>query len=230
MTKTASAGAPAVVPPVARAAAPSATAKPDPNDAKYPYGTADPQYLEDLTDWKVGAAESARETKRQEAADTARKSTEYTQLRESWQTRVTAARAKYPDFDAKALNAPTAIIQGSAIDHWILGDDNGAEMLYHLQTHPDDVARMQALEADPRKGIELAKALTLLSQRLSGSPSLAVVTGAAARPVIQPVSRPPTPVRTGAMRTSDEPPDPESVSLSGHTSFYGTPKSRRARE
>ena len=76
--------------------------------------------------------------------------------------------------------------------------------------------------------LDQVEALTLLSQRLSGSPQTAVVTGAAPRPQIQPVSRPPTPVRTGPMRGSDDPPDPESVDLSEHRRFYGTPKSRRA--
>jgi hypothetical protein len=224
----ASAGTTTTPPPTSRAAAAplppvrSADKDPEPNPEKYD------DYIKWQRDYGLWAGrESLRaaraEHEQAQQAETQR--TEATRLETQWKAGITAAKAKYADFEQVAF-APTRIPKNSLVDAWILEHKSGPDVLYHLQKHPQELDVMLAA-SDVFQQVE---ALTLLSQRLSGSRTAAVVTGAAPALVAQPVSRPPTPVRTGPMHGSDEPPDPESVGLSGHTRYYGTPKSRRAHE
>ncbi len=220
------AAAPTVPAPVARAAAPlppvaAATDDPEPDATKF----------DDVTKyWTAVARWGAREELRaahaaQEQAERARtQAAESTRLQTQWTAGITAAKAQYPDFEAVAY-APTQIPKGSLIDAWIREHKTGPLVLYSLQKHPTELHAMLAMPL-----LEQVEALTLLSQRLSGPRTAAVVTGAAPAHVSQqPVSRPPTPVRTGPMRDSDVPPDPETVDLSAFRRYHGTPNSRRPR-
>ncbi len=223
---TASAGAPAAVPPVARPAAsvPSvkaATDDPEPDASKYDDLTT---WMRDHSRWAAREELRSARTEQDKATQAETQRQEAVRLETQWTAGITAAKAKYPDFEAVAY-APTRIPKGSLVDAWILEHKTGPDVLYHLQRHPTELDAMLASDLFGQ-----VEALTLLSQRLSGSRTAAVVTGAAPALVAQPVSRPPTPVRTGPMRGSDEPPDPERVSLGEHSRYYGTPKSRRARE
>jgi hypothetical protein len=224
--KVAESGSSAAVPPVARAAAPlppvkTADKDPEPDPTKYDDLT---KYFRDLGLWTGREALRSAHAEHEQESTAASQRAESARLETQWKTETSAAKVKYADFEQVAY-APTRIPKGSLPDAWILEHKTGPLVLYHLQKHPQE---LDAMLASPL--FEQVEALTLLSQRLSGSRSPAVVTGAAAAPVAQPVSRPPTPVRTGAMRASEEPPDPESVSLSGHTKYYGTPRSRRERD
>jgi hypothetical protein len=221
------AGSPAVVPPVARPAASLPPVKdaandPEPDSNKYDDLT---KWMRDHSRWAAREELRAANVEQDQRTKAEQQRTEAARLETQWKAGITAAKAKYADFEAVAY-APTRIPKGSLIDAWILEHKTGPDVLYHLQKHPQALDAMLA-SSDVFQQVE---ALTLLSQRLSGLRIAAVVTGAAPAPLAQPVSRPPTPVRTGPMRGSDEPPDPESVGLSGHTRYYGTPKSRRARE
>jgi hypothetical protein len=64
----------------------------------------------------------------------------------AWGGRMTAAAQKYPDFHEVAMLAPVPWLDpqgnplphGVAIDAFIREDDNGGDVLYYLQTHPDE--------------------------------------------------------------------------------------------
>jgi hypothetical protein len=138
--------APPVAPPVVKPVAASTLAKPDPE--KFTYGTADPAYLEALTDYKVA---DAREKDRVSAAaesTNAHNASEAARIRDSWQTRVEDAKTVHTDFEKVAF-APFKpgfeIPMGSAMDAWILESDHGAEVLYALQKNPAEIKRLLAL-------------------------------------------------------------------------------------
>ena len=171
------------------------------------------EYVEAVTDWKIGDA------RRQDREESARQH-EASRLAISWKERVDAAKAEYADFEQIALLNPTNIPQGSLVDAWILEHKAGAKVLYHLQKHSDELTTLLTLPL-----FEQVDALSLLAQRLTTRP-LAVTTGAAAAAQnLQPVPRPPTPVRTGPMRAGDEPPG-DDVSLTAHAKFYGDTRRR----
>lgn len=180
--------------------------KPEPvlNDYK-DYG----EWIKDWNRW-----DRAQEQKVTSARNAAK--AEEKRVLDGWSGQVTKAREKYDDFDAVALQAPTRIPQGSLIDAWILEDDSGADVLYHLQTHPDELDGLLALPV-----LKQAKALSLLSQRLLEPP---VATEARATPVER-LPRPPSSVRTGPTRAAETVPGDE-ASLADHEKHFG-PKSRR---
>jgi hypothetical protein len=198
--------APAAPPATPAPAAPTAaTAKPKIDDFQ-DYG----EYVEAVADWKIAEARRVDRETSQKDAEAARVAT-------SWKTRVDAAKTKYADFDAVALQAPTTIPQGSVIDGWILEHPAGADVLYTLQSNPTEIDRILALPL-----FEQVEALTLLSQRVAQpARELAVKTGAAATPVQKVAPRPPTPVRTSAVPAADEPPG-DDASLAEHERFYGS--------
>lgn len=206
--------------PAAAAPVPAApTPKPTP-DQFQDYG----EYIEALTDWKTDQKLAAAEQKRQQAEQQRAAEAEFQRLHTSWEQRKQAARTKYPDFDAVALEASTAIPPGSLVDGWILEHKAGADVLYHFQKHPDELSDLLALPL-----FDQADALALLSQRLTGqaSRSQAAPTGSAAAPVSPPAPRPPNPVRTGPIRAGDEPPG-DDASLADHERFYPVRRARGA--
>lgn len=189
--------------PTTRAAEPS-TATPKPTiDSFQDYS----EYMEALTDWKIGEA-------RREDRETAQREAEATRVTNSWRERVEGAKTRYPDFEAVALLAPTSIPQGSLVDAWILEHKSGADVLYTLQKDPGELSRILALPL-----FDQVDALSLLAQRLSATREPAVKTGAAATTPVKVAPRPPTPVRTSAGPAPDEPPG-EDASLMDHEKFF----------
>ena len=139
----------------------STLVKPDPET--FTYGTADPDYLEALTDYKV---EKKLETERlaASAADQKRQTDDaIAATNRSWTERRAAAEAKYADFAAVALQpfAPGfEIPSGSVIDAWILESEYGADVLYALMKNPAEIRRINSL-----KPHQQARELTLLEQK-----------------------------------------------------------------
>jgi hypothetical protein len=203
---------------VPSSAPPSPPAPKPTSDQFQDYG----EYIEALTDWKTDQKLAAAETKRAETERQRAAQAEQQRLQSSWSERVTAAKTKYPDFEDVALLTDTAIPQGSLIDGWILEHKAGADVLYHLQKHPDE---LQDLLSRPL--FEQAESLALLSQRFNGHSSRtpAAATGSAAAHSSTPAPRPPNPVRTGPIRASDEPPG-DDASLADHEKYY-VPRRRR---
>lgn len=156
-----------------------------------------------------------REHLRAEEADTWQKAQESNRIAQSWRERVDGAKARYEDFEQVALLSPTSIPQGSLIDAWILEHKSGADVLYSLQKDPAELRRILALPM-----FEQVDALSLIGQRLSGTRTAAVSTGAAPATRSAPAPRPITPVRTSAPTADDEPPDPEKASLKDFERYY----------
>jgi len=172
-------------PPDARPAAPSPAAaattlvKPDPET--FPYGTADPDYLEALTDYKVGVTLQKERADRATAdAETAREAETQRQIN-AFHERAEKTRAAHKDFDAVALMAPSEIKIGSAADVLILEHEHGPEILYHLQQpeHTAERRRILALAPLPQI-IELIR----LGDRLTQAPSAPRSTAAPAPPAV----------------------------------------------
>lgn len=180
-------------PPDARPAAPSAAPAglEKPNPETFPYGTADPGYLEALTDYKVAATLAQERATWAQGQQEAQQRDEHRRVATAFEAKAAAARAAHPDFDAVAMLAPTEIPQGSAADLWILEDEAGAEILYHLQqpAHADERRRLLAL--GPRDQL---KALVLLGARLT-----------AADPAASPTTAPPPPPTLATRATPGDP-------------------------
>ena len=173
------------------------------------------EYVEALADWKIAKARDEDRAQQAREADTAR-------LAASWKERVDAAKADHADFDEVALLAPTSIPQGSLIDAWILEHRAGAKVLYHLQKHPEELTDLLHMPV-----FDQTDALSLLSQRLlpSSRPQATPTGAVAGSPVVLSAPRPPTPVRTGPVRTIDEPPG-DDASIAAHEKVWGERRRR----
>lgn len=164
--------------PAAAAAPASKLTKPDPE--KFDYGTADPAYLEALTDYKVALNEEQREARAEAQRRTSQQETDRARLAENWGKRVDAAKSKHADFEAVALLAPTAIPPGSLVDAWVLESEHGAEVLYHLQKNPADVTRLLGLgpHQQVRELVALEATVTAPPKIVSTAPEPGPVLGA----------------------------------------------------
>lgn len=184
---------------------------PEPQDTDEKYADNYALYLSDRARW------AARDELRR--YETARHHQQIQQrAAQAFSERVVKARAKYQDFDTVAFGPMPPIQPGSVVDTFIREDDNGADLLYHLQSQPQE--RDEILQLPP---FQQAKRLTLLSQRFSSpSPEAADLNGAApsAKPVVLP-PKPPTPLRTEAQRVSTPPPTDGSLSVNEHLKQFG---------
>lgn len=165
------------------------------------------KYLDDRFRW------AARDEHRKIIAQQQRETEEVTRNR-TFADRVDRARTKYDDFTAVALEREF-IPQGSIVDHFIVEDDNGPEVLYHLGSHPQELDAILRLPV-----LQQMKQLALLSQRYdtASTPSAAAgKTGSVPRAAIRILPKPPNPVRTEAQRaeTSTAPTD-GSLGLRAH--------------
>jgi hypothetical protein len=126
----------------------------------------------------------------------------------TFRQRTEAAKAKYADFEAVAYKAfhpamDPYVQPGTPVGDFILDDDNGPDVLYHLQQHPEQLDAM--LRSSP---LQQVKQLTLLAQRFASTvPAAAGSNGAApsVTPMVLP-PKPPTPLRTEAQRSGSTPP------------------------
>lgn len=101
-------------------------------------------------------------------------------VEERWKGMVTKAEEKYSDFKTIALSDELAkqIPPNSPVDEWALQSDVGAEMLYHLGKHPEELQRILAL-GRPAQHRELAKLEDKLSEpEEKPAPKAKVVTDA----------------------------------------------------
>jgi hypothetical protein len=150
--------------PAASSAAPAGLVKPDP--ATFPYGTADPGYLEALTDFKVAATLATKQAEWDAGQREARGREEVRRVATAFEAKAATARTRHADFDAVALLAPTEIPQGSAVDLFILEAPTGAEVLYHLQQTGNATERTRILRLGP---LEQLTELIRLGDRLTAA-------------------------------------------------------------
>lgn len=192
----------------------------DPEPMEKDFGGDPMKYLDARYEWL------ARGVNRYDRAEVAQQQ-HVIQRSISWGQRVEKAiqDPRFPNY-AEIAFQPAPWAEGSPVDRFIDADDNGAEVLYHLQAHPEErdaVLRMPVHQQ--------LKHLALLSQRYDTAsiPSVqAGVTGSVARTNIRILpSRPPNPVRTGAQSASGGPPPTDgSLSIADHAKQFGR-QSRR---
>ena len=188
---------------------------PEPTEDDPTYGGDYGKFLQAQARW------AARDERRRWQAEEKRQA-EAAKVREagdaivkSFAERVTAAKARYDDFEAVAFG-PSSIPEGSPTDAFVMEDENGADVLYYLHSHLDELSAILQMSA-----LQQLKRLTLLSQRFDQAPSSAETTGAATRHrVVQLPPRPPTPVRTEAQRVSGSPPLDGSLSVAEHSKRF----------
>jgi hypothetical protein len=184
--------------PAASSAAPAGLVEPDPET--FPYGTSDPGYVKAVAKFEAAAFVAAERATWEEGQKAARAQEESTRVITAFEQKAAAARAKHPDFDAVAMLAPTEIVPGSAADLWVLEDEAGAEILYHLQQPTNAAERKRILALGPR---EQLKALVLLGDRLTADPAAARSTGAPPPPPTLATRATPGDAVAAAIRTHD---------------------------
>jgi hypothetical protein len=159
--------------PAASSAAPAGLVEPNPET--FAYGTADPDYVKAVAKYEAAAFMAAERATWAEQQSQARARDDNQRVIRSFEEKAAAARQAHPDFDAVALLAPTDIPPGSAADLWVLEDEAGAEILYHLQQATNAGERKRILALGPR---EQLKELVRLGDRLTAPPAAARTTNA----------------------------------------------------
>ncbi len=150
----------------------------------------DPNQYSDLLKWQRdfslwGGRESIRQANA--ASEQARQQyavqSEIQQKEHAWTDRVSAAQAKLPTVDAKALGA--LIPPNTLLDAWIINADPNisAAMLVYAHTHQDEVKKLLALPDMMAQN----RAMLLMEQK---------ATAPAPKATAQPVAPPPRTIRT----------------------------------
>jgi len=159
---------------------------------------------------------SEEATKAHEAAHQQQVTEHIQRLNEAHRDRVAKFAAKTPDFNevaAKASKEPMPDLLKVAL----LEDDRSGEFVYALAKRPELLSEV-ILISDGRAVTEsnVANMRRLLASRmigaLTGSPT-------SVQPTYSP-PKPPNPVRTGTLKTTDDPPD-EASSIAEHAKYYG---------
>jgi hypothetical protein len=196
--------------------------EPDASDGeKYPYGVADPKYLKDLTAFTVSETIRSEETKRQ----TAQLEKDQADGRKAFAARWTAAKAEIPDFEAIA-SKPVPWEKGSPIDLWIWSRNYGPKLLWYLNSpaHQAETREIMALPVEDQ-----LERLVAIGNGLQKTPAGVNGNNRSVEPatVVTPSPRLPTPVKTGPMTRSSEPPDPSKMSLRQFRETYHANTRRR---
>lgn len=114
------------------------TPAPDPNDDKYEFGEADPNYLADLTDWKVEKKLAERDAKAAEDAAKQRQASTAAEIDGKWNEQAAKGAEKYEDFNEVVLESAAAgewacpPLVAAAISISPVGHDAA----YHLAKNP----------------------------------------------------------------------------------------------
>jgi len=116
-------------------------------EAKYPLGEFDPAYIRDLTRFTL-AQERAQAKIRDEVERSERIQQEaQTALLGSWNEKVTAAKAQYPDLQEKAetlLRSFDGLETGYAgyLSTVLMSMDHGPDVLYYLSNNPEEATQI----------------------------------------------------------------------------------------
>lgn len=131
--------------------APQGDGKPDPT--AYENGVYDPQYVEDLTDWKVGRALAGHDQHRRQQE----------QVRTNVENYESRAKTLYPDGKPDGLKAFELLKEIPTSVYEIVGaSDVGPKIAEHLGANPAEIARLERLSP-----ILQARELTQLESRLT---------------------------------------------------------------
>ena len=179
---------------------PPATAQPKPADAPGKPRLADFEtleaYQEALTDWKI----DKREAKTRAEAVQAAARTEAEKIQTAWSSSEETARAVHPDYDEVLQSIPAPTGPGvQAARQALLEEEAGAEILYYLGTHLDELKRIAGLQP-----VAAVKAITRLAITLTpGSPPQPN-----GKPKVSSAPKPPEPLSRPAGRGKDNIFDP----------------------
>jgi len=236
---------PAVATPApAKAEAPAAD-DPEPSEAdlEAKFGGDYMKFLAAHARWSVRDENRKIEMARADAERQARDKEAGEAVIKNFQTEAQKSRQKHKDYDAVALSKHPAWIdpntnlpwvdastgkphpQSALIDRYVLerktreGLESGSEVLYYLQSHPEEQTALLQMPPD-----ETFERLTLLAQRLAVTPKPTVQAGppgAVARQTVKQPPRPFTPERTEAQSANEGPPPKDgSLSVVGHAKAF----------
>lgn len=175
-------------------------------------------YIDARADWRY---ETRRAAERQQEAQE-REHRTISERVTAHQSKLTAAKAKYADWDTVVTNdIPVSRVLHDAI----LASEHGPEIQYYLGKHRDVCAELvsESQEFSPSAVAAMRRYLDTLvasEQRATPPAPVAATTGSALALVPPPAPRPPNPVRTGTQAPADAPPGDED-SLAAHEKHYG---------
>ena len=153
-------------------------------------------YQEALTDWKIDQRDARA---RAEAAQAAARS-ENEKIQTAWSSSEESARAAHPDYD-EVLSIPAPTGQGvQAARQALLEEEAGAEILYYLGTHLDELKRIADLQP-----VAAVKAITRLAMQLTPNGTSPQPNG---KPKVSSAPKPPEPLSRPAGRGKDNIFDP----------------------
>lgn len=185
--------------------------------------------MEAFSDWRD---EQRGQKQRQQAAQTQEQTVEALRAERDaeWGRSMASFAEQRPDFGAKIQDTMERMGNAEmppALREAVFGDlARGPEMLYSLVSNPSLLDEMHLLTDGKPVSDALVAVLRRRLQSQSVQRQSAAVTGSATaftQPIIAP--RPPNPVRTGPMKTGDEPPD-DGSSLADHERAYGMRRRR----
>jgi len=182
------------------------SARPDPNA----YASHE-EWVEAVADWKADQKILAREQANEARARQTAAQTEQETVQTAWQKQETAARASYADYD-EALDADATRYHPAILAN-IQASEVGAQLAYHLATHPEEAQRLAALP--PGAGL---RALGKLEARFEASPAPEASPPPHPTPAPHPRPRPLTPVGGAGGASSTRP--PEEMDYEEYSAWY----------
>jgi len=132
------------------------------------------QYVQAVAQWTVEQHEAVKEA-----------TTTATQIQNAWDQQEAQAKTKFADYD-EAIAADTTRYH-PAVLHALQTSEHGAEVAYHLATHPEEASRMAALAP-----VAALRAVGRLEAQLSAP--VAVAAPSTPTPTPTPLPPPLTPV------------------------------------
>src|ERR1035438_10359622 len=120
-------------------------AKPKPKPENYENGVYDPQFVEDLSDWKYDDRQrierekvttTARETEAQARKDSDTR--DQTAFNTWWTNQIEEAMARHTDFDVAVAKQHDVDITNDVMNQAMRTTKRGAELAYWLATHPQE--------------------------------------------------------------------------------------------
>jgi len=173
---------------------------------------------------KQEAVKAAAAAARQKAEADAKTAVET--VRKGYASRAKAFAETHPDYEARIAKVKADGYDiPPIVTKIVLEDDNGPELLYALTQHPEVLDDLllnfgSVNHADDRTIVAMRRRLgKLVALDAAGT------TGAAREPQRRPAPKPPTPVRTGPLKTGTEPPD-DGASLASHEAQFNRPRRR----
>ncbi len=108
-------------------------------------------YVKGLAKWTtekgVAVALQNERAAQKQAAEQARIQESEQAMADDWKKRVAEARKKHPDFIEVALDPELPVFKGTITDGFVLDSEHGAEVLYYLGQHPEELEEINKLNA-----------------------------------------------------------------------------------